>query len=409
MRAGSRGVLKHEDNNLFFVWNMDMVREFAGLLKKAFPPNTLHAYATKANGLWFVMEEYAKEGLGCEAASLGEFCQGLKYFDEKKMVFDSPCKTIKELKLCLSKECLVNLDNMQEVQRVEELIAENPKQVKASIGLRINPQVGSGTMGIFSTGTATSKFGIPLEDDRSAIIELFRKHKWLNTLHVHTGSQGCGLDLMVAGVKTIVELADEIGDQVTIIDIGGGLTVDFTSDTWKPDFQQYADRLREECPNLFKRQIVTEFGRSLLAKTGVLVSRIEYTKTAGGQFIATQHAGVDIAIRTVWAPKDWPLRISCFHPSGDPVTKDEISTNLAGPCCLGGDIIAHERMLPQLSPNDYIVAKDVGGYYHSSYSYYNLRQSPALFTYSEMTDELTMVREGSTVDETLAFMDPKKI
>lgn len=48
--------------------------------------------------------------------------------------------------------------------------------------------------------------------------------------------------------------------------------------------------------------------------------------------------------------------------------------DIAGPCCFGGDIIAHERELPLVEQDDWVVAHDTGGYYLSAWSYYNSRQ-----------------------------------
>lgn len=50
-------------------------------------------------------------------------------------------------------------------------------------------QVGAGAIATHSTGTATSKFGIGLQDDRRRVIEAYKRNKWLNAVHVHVGSQ----------------------------------------------------------------------------------------------------------------------------------------------------------------------------------------------------------------------------
>lgn len=71
------------------------------------------------------------------------------------------------------------------------------------------------------------------------------------------------------------------------MDIGGGLSVNFLSEENKPTFEDYADALRKYAPLVFKfPKIITEFGRSIAAKSGWFGSRIEYTKQAGGRTIA---------------------------------------------------------------------------------------------------------------------------
>eukprot|EP00756_Hemistasia_phaeocysticola_P053730 Hpha_TRINITY_DN29687_c0_g1::TRINITY_DN29687_c0_g1_i1::g.165101::m.165101/K01586/lysA; diaminopimelate decarboxylase len=414
VRAAVQEAVIGEGEPLAFVWNIDELRRVARTLKDAFPASALHAFAAKANPVLPFLDVLAGEGLGCEAASLGEFEQARRAFPPERIVFDSPCKTIDELRCALSLPCLLNIDNLQELARVETLI-EGGLQLRAQVGLRLNPQTSAGRLSAFSTGTKTSKFGIGVEDpgNKEAILRAFKRNPWLSALMVHTGSQGCGMDLMVAGVQRIVEMAEEIGAQCRTIDIGGGMPVEYGTDEWEPPFKTYADMLRRACPVLFtaKYRIVTEFGRALAAKYGVLISRVEYTKEAGGRRIVTQHAGVDLAIRTVWAPKDWPLRVSVYTPEGLPEDNTDIGeTDVAGPCCLGGDILAHQRQLPRMLPGSVVVFRDVGAYYHASQSHYNLRQVPALWAVDNCGTsggpQLRLWRQADKVEDTLRIMTP---
>ena len=109
--------------------------------------------------------------------------------------------------------------------------------------------------------------------------------------------------------KTRAEFAEQVNDtighqQVTTIDIGGGLPVNFESETVTPTYAAYAAILAESVPLLFsgKYRVVTEFGRSIMAKNGFIVARVEYTKETGGRSIAISHAGAHTATRTVFMP-----------------------------------------------------------------------------------------------------------
>jgi diaminopimelate decarboxylase len=125
------------------------------------------------------------------------------------------------------------------------------------------------------------------------------KHCWqlsniiliLKMVHVHTGSQGLSLDVMVDAIKKVAAFARELGPQVTVFDIGGGLSVNFKSDEINPTFDQYSAALQAQVSTLFDGSctVITEFERSIVAKAGMLVSRVEYSKMAGGQFIIQQH------------------------------------------------------------------------------------------------------------------------
>ena len=86
-------------------------------LKKAFPePFFNHAMAVKANSTRGVLLEANKLGLGGECASLQEakHCLSLG-MPSRKIIFDSPVKTLKELKEAIDLDFHMNLDNEREV------------------------------------------------------------------------------------------------------------------------------------------------------------------------------------------------------------------------------------------------------------------------------------------------------
>jgi len=176
----------------------------------------------------------------------------------QKIVFDSPAKTISELKLALEKGIYLNLDNFQEFERIKKLM-ETGQYKNTSIGIRINPQVGGGAIEALSTATATSKFGIPTEY-LPQILDAYKEYSWLNGVHVHVGSQGCPLDLIAQGIRRAVDLALSINQtragQIKYIDIGGGLPVNFDTDEMNPTFEHYATVLRRHIPELFTDEFV---------------------------------------------------------------------------------------------------------------------------------------------------------
>jgi diaminopimelate decarboxylase len=356
-------------------------------LQSAFPAHFEHTFAAKANTMRQALKLVRKAGMGCETASPGELQQALRAgFEAGKIVYDEPAKTLPVLKKVLVGGIALNIDNFQEFERVKTLIRKAGSGSR--IGFRINPQVGTGRIGAMSTATATSKFGFALEDEgqRQAIIDCYRHNAWLTALHTHVGSQGCSMELMSAGISKIIELAGEINSaagsrQVEVIDIGGGLPVNFESDEIRPTFREFADELRARVPGLFTGEytVKTEFGRSIFAKSGFIVARIEYTKSSGGRRIAISHAGAQIATRTVFMPDHWKIRLSVFDSSGQARQGEEISQDVAGPLCFAGDMIGLERSLPRIEAGDYVVLHDTGAYYFSNHFYYNALPAPAVY------------------------------
>ena len=59
-----------------------------------------------------------------------------------------------------------------------------PKPVAGQfIGVRINPQIGGGTIASVSTATKTSKFGIPLLDNQAQVMKMFADNPWISMIH----------------------------------------------------------------------------------------------------------------------------------------------------------------------------------------------------------------------------------
>ncbi|MBL1082170.1 diaminopimelate decarboxylase [Streptomyces actinomycinicus] len=395
------------------------IRESAAALRAAFeavlPAGTpvLHAFAVKATPLVPVLRLLHEAGIGAEVASPGELALARAAgVPAGRTVLDAPAKTPAELREALDLGIALNADNPQELERLDALVGSTAP--RSPLGLRVNPQIGGGTIGATSTATATSKFGVALRDEgaRAWVVRAYAERPWLTRLHAHTGSQGIPLSLLVQGVAEAYGLAEEINEragrrQVDTVDIGGGLPVNFASEETTPSYAQYARLLAAEVPGLFDGRygLVTEFGRSLLAKHGTVVARVEYAKSAGGRRIAVTHAGVQVATRTVYAPGAWPLRIAAYDAEGRPKPGPDVVQDVAGPACFSGDLLAEGRALPLLEQGDYAAALDTGAYYFAHHYAYNSLVRPGIYGFAPDAGGGTAfatVRRPQTVAEVVA-------
>ena len=422
LRAAVRDRLVEPESAVLAAFvDFDGVAASVAALHKAFPDSVdvLHTFAAKANCLVPVLEEVRKLGMGCEVASAGELAQALAAgFAPEQIVYDSPAKTRSDLRQALDLGVAVNADNFQELARIDEILAARASTTGSApasrIGVRLNPQVGGGGIAEMSTATATSKFGIALEDDgnRQRLLDAYRERPWLTWVHAHVGSQGCPLDLIAQGIAKAVAFAEEVNStcgrrQVTGIDIGGGLPVNFADDETTPGFDDYVAALRAHAPALFTGayRIVTEFGRSLLAKNGFTAACVEYTKVSGGRPIAITHAGAQVATRTVFMPAAWPLRLTAHSPDGTLKQGEPVPQDIAGPCCFAGDVLAEARPLPRLAPGDIVALLDTGAYYSSTPFHYNSLPDPAVHGVRVDPDghvHFRPLRQAETIRDVLA-------
>jgi diaminopimelate decarboxylase len=408
-----RGLLKREDTAAIF-YDLSWLKERIADLAAIFPDSALHAIAVKANPLVRIMKKVAKTGAGFEAASLPELCLAQKTgIAAEKIVYDSPAKTLQELEYAIQSGVHINADSLAELARIDELLKKSPP--KGTIGVRINPQVGTGAISALSVAGDYSKFGVPIKQQRQALAECFLKYEWLSGVHLHVGSQGCEIELIAKGIETVLSFAREINElfksknlarRIAIFDIGGGLPVSYHHEKTAASMAEYKALLESRFPDLFdgRFKLVTEFGRWIYAHSGWTASRVEYVKREAHINTAMIHVGADLLLRKCYRPEEWHHEIALADCHGRLKSGlDANKYNIAGPLCFAGDIVAREISLPEVEENDYIIIHDTGAYALSMWSRYNSRQIPQVIGYYEDGDKFEVLRERESIERIVEF------
>ena len=410
-RLALQNSLLTEQKPALLFHHLGYMKQRMQLLKEQFPVNTLHAIAIKSNPVTQVLKPLIDMGAGLEAASYEEAAVAIAAgCAPSKLVFDSPAKTQWELSQALHAGMHINADNEQELARIALLL----KSIDSSstIGLRVNPGVGKGSISITSVGHHQSKFGIPLFEDPHRIIALFTEYPWLTGLHVHVGSQGCDLALLSEAVKITVRLQQRINQsighkQVQIIDIGGGLPTRYQDHAPAIALEEYVARLRQTRPELFATDniVITEFGRALQANCGWAVSQVEYVKHNSETPIAVIHLGADYLLRNIYHPDDWVNEFVVLDANGQPKTSPaQQRWSIAGPLCFAGDILARGLALPDIEPGDFIMIRDTGAYSLSMWSRHCSRGMPALIGYdADQAEPLSVLRAAESAENIADF------
>jgi diaminopimelate decarboxylase len=396
-----------DDAPAVLVLDLDLMEARARALVRCFPGNALHAVAIKANPVVAILRPLVAAGLGLEAASWEEVeLARAAGCPPARIVLDSPAKTRTELRHALELGVRLNLDNLEELARVAEL----GPPAHAEVGLRLNPAVGAGAIASTSVAARGSRFGVPWPASPEALVPLFEQHPWLVGLHVHVGSQGCPLPLLVEAARLVAELRDALHQrlgraQIRWIDIGGGLPADYGHAGAVPSLDAYVDALRRDVPSLFEPdvQLVTELGRALQAGCGFAVSRVEYVKEVDGRRLATVHVGADLLPRTAYAPADWPHELLVLDSEGRPRAGEPGPWTVLGPLCFAGDVIAQGRPLPAIAEGDLVVVRDTGGYTLGMWSRHCSRGIPEVVGLRGEPPRLHVLRRRETAQDVVRF------
>lgn len=392
------------DSPALMAYDLGVLRARVRELKLEFPPGTLHALAVKAFALPGLLEHVYSAGVGAEVASSGELALALDAgVNAAHIVFDSPCKTDSEIRNALELGVMINADSIEEWR----LLHAHAREIRTSsvLGLRINPQVGAGSIAQTSVATADSKFGEPLGLSRAMIVDCLKAADDAVMLHCHVGSQGTNVELLRAAARSLVDLASDIGwSKVSTIDIGGGLPIDYGAELiGSVTLAEYLLMLRVEAPELFdgRVRLVTEFGRWVFGPSAWTASRVEGVKSAGSTTYAVTHVGADLFLRAAYRPDNWKHEVIVLDSSGTPKTGPLLAQSIAGPLCFSGDIIAHDRMLPRIDPGDLIVVLDTGAYTLSMVSRYNSRPMPEVLAFDDGV--VSVLRPKETPSDVVRF------
>ncbi len=414
MRALNRPGLIEPDDTALIMYDLSFLRDRIAELIAAFPGDTLHAVAVKANPLVGVLRFLTSHGAGLEVATLPELYLAEKIgLSPDRIVFDSPAKTPAELVYALEHGVRVNANSLTELARIATVLGA--RRSTSVLGIRLNPQVGTGAIHATSVATQHSKFGVPLDSYREELFRQFHDFPWLRGVHLHIGSQGCPMEMLIEGLSRVVDFVNETNSylhahgarrHIEIIDIGGGLPAPYRAGEKRVPMATYATQVvdvikRCSSPNL---QLVTEFGRYLQANAGWAVSRVEDVMRQDDIDIAVIHLGADMFLRKSYQPEAWHHDISVLRQEGTLKQTDERRmTMIAGPLCFAGDVIADRISLPPIEEGDFVVIHDVGAYTHSMWSRYNSRQFPKVIGYKNHGETFDIIKQRETLQDLWEF------
>jgi diaminopimelate decarboxylase len=383
------------------------VRARIAELRERFPASALHAVAIKANPLVEVLRAAVEAGAGLEAASIEEVHLALAAgCPPEKVVYDSPAKTEAEIADALSLGVHLNADNLVEIDRIAAIRSTVP--TKSAIGVRINPLVGGGTIAATSVAVRGSKFGVSIDAEADDLMRAFARHAWLTGLHVHAGSQGCSVDMLVAAAAKAAALLGEVNrhlgePRVTTLDLGGGLPARYREEDRPPTLAEYVTALRAAAPAIFAPPIrlMTELGRAIHATAGWAASRVEYVKRAGGDRLAVIHLGADFLLRRAYLPDVWHHDFAVFDAEGRPKQGPPEPVNIVGPLCFAGDVLARGAMLPAIAPGDFVIVRDVGAYTLGMWSRHCSRGLPLVLGHDG--DRISVLKARETPADVVRF------
>jgi diaminopimelate decarboxylase len=172
--------------------------------------------------------------------------------------------------------------------------------------------------------------------------------------------------------RGIFETWKEQGHPLQYFDVGGGVGIDYAleSSTDQQWLEGYCQVLKEELAGL-EAQIQFEPGRFLVARSGVLLTQIQYIKETPDRNFLICNSGMHHLIRPALYEAEHRI-ISLRQSTAGP----EIKADVVGPVCESSDFLGKDRRFRGVQEGDWLLVADVGAYGASMASQYNLFAAP---------------------------------
>jgi diaminopimelate decarboxylase len=358
----------------FYYYDLDLLRSTLNVIKKEADISgyKIH-YAVKANSNPRILKIISSYGFGADCVSFNEINAAIVAgFNPSDIVFAGVGKTDKDINAALKTGIYCfNCESIPEMEVINQLAAAQHKTAK--IALRINPYIEAHTHKYITTGIEESKFGINTWELDEVIKRLSDfKNIRLIGIHFHIGSQITRMSVFKSLCARINELQVWFSSHninLEIINVGGGLGIDYENPETNPDFPGYFSLLNEFIDIYPGQELHIEPGRSIVGQCGSLISKVLFIKNGSNTLFAIIDAGMTDLIR--------PALYQAHHKIENLTSAGNILRyDVVGPVCESSDTFAKFIELPETKRGDIIAIRSAGAYGEVMAMRYNLRDLP---------------------------------
>ena len=358
------------------------------------------SYSYKTNYCPYICKLVKELGGYAEVVSDMEYYFAKKIgYKDNQIIYNGPYKDSLSLDM-LSNGGLLNIDNLDELNRVVEFAKKNNKK-HFYIGLRINVNIGQSFI---------SRFGIDVDsDDFEKALNVIREvdNLHIQGLHLHVG-QSRGTDSWANRAKRMVEVVDKYfkKDKLKYIDLGSGMFGEmddflgnqFTKD--RPKYEDYAKAIGSVL-NEYYKDYSYEDKPILFTEPGTTIIN-HYIDFVGSVFAIKHIKGQDIVVMDcskhmlgeICTLKKLPIKV--FSNNSNKKTVN--NANIVGYTCLEHDVM-YKGFEGDIAVGDYILFGNVGGYSNVDKPPFILPNC-AMIAFSK--GEAKIIKRKETFDDILA-------
>lgn len=389
-------------------------RQFRDAFQAHYPSVEI-LFANKSNNGLAIRHIMNQEGAGGDCFGVNEmYIALLAGTNPKTLVLNGSNKQDEELEMAIQNGLCINIDAMDELDRIDAIAQRLKKRVDIGIRLKLDLLLLRERQGVAMHGPGTlkeqsdsTKWGMT----REQTVEIVKRakampHIELAESHFHLSRMSNNpADFAVMAREMITwsgYLRDNAGWTPPCIDIGGGWTFgkwygtgpgNQLDDDSAPTAHDYARlccaAIKEEAKRLDLPlpKLRLEPGRAISGPAGVAVGKVGAVK------VGATKKWVNLDLSTNHLP--WSSALSWYYhavPVVDAGAQPVERVDLVGSLCNSDEVGAHRMMVP-LKRGDCVAFLDAGGYTESCAARYNAQLLPATVLVAGDRAEIITERE----------------
>ncbi len=349
-----------------FVYDFGVVRDKVAALRVALPEGVGVHYAMKANPLPAMVAAMVPLVDGIDIASGGEL-RVAAAAGAKHISFAGPGKRDAELEAGIAAQITINLESDGEATRalaIADRLGLTPK-----LAVRVNPDFSLKGSGMKMGGGAAA-FGVDAEHVAPLVRRLVAAGADWRGFHIFAGSQALDSEAIAetqaATVALAGRLADEVGAEPPLVNIGGGFGIPYFANEVPVDLTLIGGRLGDvvdsRTDSLAGSRFAIELGRWLVGECGVYLTRILDRKESRGEVFLVTDGGLHHQLAAsgnfgTVVRRNYPIAVADMidAPASEVV-------NVVGCLCTPLDKLGDQVQLPKADVGDVIAVFMAGAY-----------------------------------------------
>lgn len=344
-----------EDNG-YFIYDLDALSEHLASLQQQDVIKLW--FAVKANPLSKVVSTLHEQGFNFDVASTGELDQVIRQGVNPAQILNTgPAKSKKQLKHFIEKGVKIFVaESVNQLIWLNEVAAEIG--VKPQVLLRVQLQWQEGEKNPLGGNTVTP-FGlstqeweqIDLKDYPSLNVNGLHIFQWGNML-----SNEKMFSLWSQMVTPLLELANRLNFELKVLDLGGGLGIDYLQAGEKLSWAQIVEDLAKVKASAGVEELWLELGRFAVAECGYYVVPVVDKKRNFDQEQIVLAGGINHLLRP--AITDQPFPAAMLRESSEEIQPFDIH----GPLCTSMDKLGCLPLPLDVKVDDKLIFGYTGAY-----------------------------------------------